>query len=37
MKNQRLSLLNNVGLMLIVIVLAIAVFFLFFGLLTGQG
>lgn len=37
MKNQRLSLLNNVGLGLIVIILAIAVFFLFFGLFTGQG
>jgi Mn2+/Fe2+ NRAMP family transporter len=37
MQNQRLSLLNNVGLVLIVIILAVAVFFLFFGLFTGQG
>ncbi len=36
MKNQRLSLLNNVGLVLIVIILAVAVFFLIFGLFTGQ-
>ncbi len=36
MKNQRLSLLNNVGLVLIVVILAVAVFFLFFGLFTGR-
>ena len=36
MKNQRLSLLNNVGLGLIVIILAIAIFFLFFGMFTGR-
>ena len=36
MKNQRLSLLNNLGLGLIVIILAIAIFFLFFGLFTGR-
>lgn len=37
MKNQRLSLLNNVGLVLIVVILAVAIFFLCFGLFTGQG
>lgn len=36
MKNQRLSLINNMGLALIVIILAVAVLFLVFGLFTGH-
>jgi len=37
MKGQRLSLLNNFGLVLIIIVLVVAVALLFYGLVTGQG
>ncbi len=37
MKGQRLSLLNNFGLVLIAIILIVAVVLLFYGLATGQG
>ncbi|GAC1401611.1 MAG: hypothetical protein NVSMB49_16480 [Ktedonobacteraceae bacterium] len=37
MKGQRLSLLNNIGLVLIAVILVGAVGLLFYGLLTGQG
>ena len=37
MRDQRLSWLNNIGLVLTVLILLIAVVLLFFGLFTGQG
>ncbi len=37
MKGQRLSLLNNIGLVLIVVILVVAVVLLLYGLVTGQG
>ncbi len=37
MINQRLSLLNNVGLVLVALIMIVAVALLFYGLLTGQG
>ena len=37
MKGQRLSLLNNFGLVLIAVILVVAVVLLLYGLITGQG
>ncbi len=37
MKGERLSLLNNFGLLLIAAILVVAVVLLFYGLMTGQG
>jgi len=37
MKNQRLSLLNNVGLVLIALIMLVGAVLLFYGLATGQG
>ena len=37
MKNQRLSLLNNFGLVLIVLILIVGAVLLFYGLASGQG
>jgi Mn2+/Fe2+ NRAMP family transporter len=37
MKNQRLSLLNNVGLVLIALIMLVCAVLLFYGLATGQG
>ena len=37
MKNQRLSLLNNVGLVLIALIMLGGAVLLFYGLATGQG
>ena len=37
MKNQRLSLLNNVGLVLIALIILVGAVLLFYGLATGQG
>ena len=37
MKNQRLSLLHNFSLVLIVLILIVGAVLLFYGLATGQG
>ena len=37
MKNQRLSLLNNVDLVLIALIMLVGAVLLFYGLATGQG
>jgi Mn2+/Fe2+ NRAMP family transporter len=37
MKNQRLSLLNDVGLVLIALIMLVGAVLLFYGLATGQG
>ena len=37
MKNQRLSLLNNVGQVLIALIMLVGAVLLFYGLATGQG
>jgi Mn2+/Fe2+ NRAMP family transporter len=37
MKNQRLNLLNNVGQVLIALIMLVGAVLLFYGLATGQG